>query len=677
MNRDKKSFLASIQAPGDHGSEMNMSENRWHHSLLAVVLLLAMTGVAGAEGTGVCLPVSVTSAGENVYRFTVGSASSRMPVECRSGNTEVIVSNGVVTVRRTDSPDAEYLWRGRLSALQAYGRAGVPGTLLEWEARPGEALYGLGQRFNALNQAGKKAEMWIRDAPGQGLGEASYFCSPVIFSSAGYSLFAYDNPEGDFSLNPCGDGWNRYSRAGREWAFYLAFASTLKELVLQRARMIGPFRGIPDWAWGPWISRNSFENQAEAEEAINGMVKRGFPVAAIVQEAWKGRYETGDFNNFLNGGWNDLDRYFKLCSNRSIQTLLWQVPVMPPSHPGFECFAEKRFFVRTSGGSVSWRREWLEGMANIDFTNPEAVAWWKGQMRDEIRRGVRGFKADDGEDIKPDDVFADGRRGWQLHNDYSALYANALYDLLDEEGVDGMLWCRSASIGVERTPALWAGDQFASWEQLRSLLPAGLSAGLSGAPFWGHDIGGYIGDPDTELYIRWLQFGAFSPLMQYHGIKPREPWEFGAEAEAAYRLLSHLRMNLKPTLIELGREAAATGLPVMRPMIMEFPDDSRFVSEDSQYMLGPSLLVAPVLEAGAKERCVRIPVGRWRHLLRPEVYYDGPSEQAVPCGMTDAPVFVRDGASLKVQLDEGRELGEWNPDAPEREMIIGAKYPRP
>ncbi|MGD9875035.1 MAG: glycoside hydrolase family 31 protein [Kiritimatiellia bacterium] len=539
-------------------------------------------------------------------------------------------------------------------------------------AHRGEAIYGLGQRFNGLNQAGRMVEMWIRDAPGQGHGnEASYFCTPVLFSSAGYAFFAADNPDGDFSLNTLVEGWNRYSRAGRDWTFYLAFAPTLKELVQHRARMQGPFRGIPDWAWGPWISRNSFENQGEAEEAINEMVKRGFPVAAIVQEAWKGPYETGDFNNFSKQGWPELDRYFTLCSQHGIQTVLWQVPVMPPSHPGLMELAEKSFFVRKPDGLVSWRREWLEGMANIDFTNPEAVKWWKDQMRDEIRRGVRGFKSDDGEDIKPDDVFADGRRGWQMHNEYASLYARALFELFDEEGADGMLWGRSASMGTGRTPALWAGDQYASWEQYRSLIPAGLSAGVSGAPFWGHDIGGYIGDPGPELYIRWLQFGAFSPLMQYHGMKRREPWEFGREAEAAYKLLSHLRMNLKPTLIALGREAAATGLPIMRPMTMEFPADPRFASEDSQYMLGPDLLVAPVLEANAMVRKVKFPAGVWRHLLRPEKLYEGPSEPLVSCGLVDAPVFVRDGASLKVQLDEGRELGEWHPDDPVREIIIG------
>ena len=645
-----------------------------HASLFLFLVLLACcvaSTAAGGENFRAVFPslaVEVARVEPGVYRFKVEplEPGSSTPATEQEG-AGVRIRDGWLEVMSPDAPDGPPLWRGRLSAMNAYGRANVPGTRLEWEAPPGEVLYGLGQRFGGLNVAGKIVDMWIRDVPGQG--EASYYCTPVLFSSAGYALFAADNPEGAFALNPLGQGLNRYDRGGQEWTFFLAFAPTLKDLVRKRAAVQGPFRGVPDWAWGPWISRNSYENQGEAEEAIRGMLDRGFPVAAIVLEAWKGRYETGEFNRFAHGGWN-VKEYFDFCRRRGIRNVLWQVPVIPPSHPGIQDLAAAGMFVRKPDGSVSWRREWLAGMANVDFTRPEAVAWWKDQMRAEVRRGVRGFKADDGEDIKPDDVFSDGRRGWQMHNEYTTLYAQALYGLFDEEGADGILWCRSASLGCERTPGLWAGDQYANWEQYRSLVPAGLSAGLSGAPFWSHDIGGYIGDPSPELYIRWLQFGAFSPFMQYHGIKPREPWLFGPEAEAAYKLLSHLRMNLKPTLIELGREAAATGLPIMRPMALEFPGDPRFATEDSQYMLGPDLLVAPIFQEGATNRVVKFPPGLWRHLLSPKTY-EGPADLEISCGLVDAPVFVREGARLKVQLARDAALGEWSADAPIRELRFG------
>ncbi len=569
--------------------------------------------------------------------------------------------------------DETMIWSGAVEGMAEYGRASVPGLHLHWEAASREHMFGLGERFDRFDQYGHRVEMWIQDRPGMA-GGVSYFCTPVLFSSRGYALYATDNPEAEFDLNSDGAGRHHYRRAGETMTFYLAFSPSLKELVQQRVARQGPLRGIPDWAWGPWISRNSYEHQSEAEAAIRGMVERDLPVAAIVQEAWKGTSETGEFNRFSPQRWPDLDAYFELCRKHDIRTVLWQVPILHPASPFYAEGVERGFFVRNEDGTVSHRKEWLAGFANIDFTNPEESTWFKDQLRDAVRRGVYGFKADDGEDIKPLDVFHDGRRGWEMHNEYSTLYNRAMLEVFDEEGIDGMLWARSGSLGIEQTPALWAGDQFATWEQMRVLIPAGLSSGLSGMPFWGHDIGGYIGDPGPELYMRWLQFGTFSPLMQYHGIEPREPWKFGEEAEAAYRRLSHLRMNLRPTLIALGHEAVRTGLPIMRPMTMEFPQDPRFGAEETQYMLGSDLLVAPVLEPGVTGRTVLFPEGVWQHLLD-AVAYEGPGEMDVPIAFDAAPVFVRAGTRLAVELDEDESLGNWRRGAPVTELAFDADRP--
>ena len=142
------------------------------------------------------------------------------------------------------------------------------------------------------------------------------------------------------------------------------------------------------------------------------------------------------------------------------------------------------------------------------------------------------------------------------------------------------------------------------------------------------------------------------------------------ESRKSNFLSTQLRMNLKPMFIELGREAAATGLPIMRPMILEYPGDPRFLAEDSQYMLGPDLLVAPIFEEGAAKRIVKFPAGRWRHLLSPRIH-EGPADIEIACGLVDAPVFVREGARLKVQLARGAALGTWSPDAPVRDLRFG------
>ena len=612
------------------------------------------------------LAVRVTEAGQDVYRFDVEPAKEPVVETATLGSVSLEGATGAFSIRGKDGRT----WNGRLARLEKCGRAGVPGLELSWAAWGGEALYGLGERFDGLNQFGKVVDMWIEDAPGQGdASRQSYYVTPVVYSTRGYAFFAAQNPEGVFDLNSAGDGLHRYRRAGQAMTFHVALGDSLKDLVTKREGVQGPHKGIPDWAWGPWISRNSFENQAEAEEAIDGMVKRKLPVAAIVQEAWKGSSEPGNFNNFESVRWPDLPGYFELCRKHDIRNVLWQVPIIHPSSPEFAEGEQKGYFVKKPDGTISFRKSWLEGFANIDFTNPDAVKYWQELMRPTVKLGIWGFKADDGEDIKPDDVFFDGRRGWELHNEYSTLYNRALTELLEQEGIDGLLWARSGSLGNERYPALWAGDQYARWGQLASLVPAGLSASMSGMPFWGHDIGGYLEQPTPELYIRWAQFGALSPLMQYHGVRRREPWEFGPQAEEAYGLLARLRMNLKPALIALGHEVERAGLPIMRPMSMEFPDDARFVAMDDQYMLGPDMLVAPVLAEGGMGRTVEFPAGVWQHALHP-ISFQGPGTFEVPVGLLDAPLFVREGAMLKFQLAEGARLGEWNPADPVRDVTF-------
>ncbi|MEM7680483.1 MAG: TIM-barrel domain-containing protein [Planctomycetota bacterium] len=545
-------------------------------------------------------------------------------------------------------------WVGRITPLTQTGRMGVPGVEFAWRAAPGEALYGLGERFDSFNLAGRSVEMWIVDEPGQGDGGASYFVTPVLYSSAGYGLWSDTNPEGAFDLNAADDGWHRYARSGQEASVVVAFAPAVLGLVEQRTRMIGGLVPAPEWAYDPWISKNSYETQAEGEAAIDGMRQRDLPFGVIVLEAWKGTSETGEFNRFSQERWPEIDAFLDRCAREGVKVVLWQVPILHPSSSWFAEARDKGYLVVDPSGEVSLREEWMAGFGNIDFYQPEAVAFWKDMLRPVVRRGVHGFKADDGEAIKPDDVLGDGVPGWKAHNDWSAAYNVATYELFEEEGVEGMIWARSGSVGIEKAPAKWAGDQGAEWGQMRRLVSAGLSASLSGMPYWSHDIGGYYGACTPELYIRWLQFGAFSPFMQFHGIEPREPWHFGEAAVDAYRTLARLRLTLKPHLVDLGAEAARTGMPIMRPMFFSTGEHPKPGLVD-QYTLGSDIVVAPVFEQGLSGRRVELPEGRWLYAGAP-VVYDGPGVFRVPIGLDDPPIFLRQGAELRVALAEGQPI---------------------
>ena len=551
--------------------------------------------------------------------------------------------------------------------------SGVPGLELSWQGGMARRSTGLGERFDGLNQAGKVVDMWIEDAPGQGdANRQSYYVTPVLYSTRGYAFFAAQNPEGtfDLELQPA-TALHRYRRAGQAMTFYVAFGDSLKELVGKRESVQGPHKGIPDWAWGPWISRNSFENQAEAEEAIKGMVQRKLPVAAIVQEAWKGSSEAGDFNNFDTGRWPDLRAYFELCAEHDIKNVLWQVPVIHPSSPEFATGKEKGYFVKKPDGSISFRQNWLQGLREHRFHEsgrgevlagphaPDGAARHLG-IQGRRRRGHQAGRRL----LRRPPRLGDAQRV------LDALQPRA--DRTHEAGGRGR-----PAVGAEREPreraypALWAGDQYARWGQLASLVPAGLSASMSGMPFWGHDIGGYMEQPTPELYIRWAQFGALSPLMQYHGVRRREPWEFGPQADGGVHAAG---VSPDESQADADRARARGGRrPACRSCARwrwSFPDDARFATMDNQYMLGPDLLVAPVLEEGRTGRRVEFPAGIWQHAVYP-VAFEGPATLEVPIGLLDAPLFVREGATLKLQLKEGAKLGEWSPDDPVRDVRFG------
>ncbi|MEM1165564.1 MAG: TIM-barrel domain-containing protein [Planctomycetota bacterium] len=628
------------------------------------MLMVAILVDAPVLSQGVAARVeTVDESVPGAVRVSLSSSGDAESIDTRVGAHSIAFDpgSGDLTVEYGGA-----VWSGRVRALDRFGRTAAPGLEIAWSVTEGESLYGLGERFDAFDLNGRLVNMWIVDEPGQGDGDATYFVTPVLYSSEGYGFFAEDNPEGVFDLNSSGDGWHRYQRVGEAASIVIAFGDSVPSLVRDRTTLIGGLTPVPDWAYEPWISKNSYETQEEAEAAMGGMRERGLPFGVIVLEAWKGPSETGEFNRFSTERWHNVEGFFDWCVREDVKVVLWQVPILHPSSPWFEEAAKKGYLVRDPKGEVSLREEWLAGFGNIDFYKPEAVRFYKDMLRPVVRLGVSGFKADDGEAIKPDDVLGDGITGVFAHNEWSTLYNRATFDVLQEEGFDGMIWARSGSLGIEKSPALWAGDQFAEWPQLQRLIIAGLSSSLSGMPFWSHDIGGYVGTCSPELYIRWLQFGALSPFMQFHGIEPREPWHFGDQAVDAYRLLANLRMNIVPALIDIGLEASATGIPIMRPMFFETGEHDGVVD---QYMLGDSMLVAPVMDEGAFGRVVRFPAGRWLHAFVP-MAFDGPGSFEVPIGMVDAPLFFREGAEIRLAVNEGEQIGKWVRGTSPRDVVL-------
>jgi alpha-D-xyloside xylohydrolase len=278
--------------------------------------------------------------------------------------------------------------------------------------------------------------------------------------------------------------------------------------------------------------------------------------------------------------------------------------------------------------------------AIVDFTNPGAVAWFRRKLDAQLALGADSFKPDFAEEIPEDARFASGATGAEMHNPYPLLYQREAFEATAAHAGRAVVWSRSAAPGVQRYPGHWAGDSECTFGDLASTLRGGLAAAMSGLAYWSHDIGGFWGDPSPELYVRWAQWGLLSGLSRYHGATPRDPWLFGDEALAIFREYARLRSRLVPYLVSYGWEASETGTPLMRPMVLEFPDDPAGYAFDLQYCLGRELLISPVASTGGRVTTY-LPRGRWLDWWSGAVHA-GPTTLRRQVPLRELPLYLRE-----------------------------------
>jgi alpha-D-xyloside xylohydrolase len=294
-------------------------------------------------------------------------------------------------------------------------------------------------------------------------------------------------------------------------------------------------------------------------------------------------------------------------------------------------------------------------MGIVDFTNPGARAWFAGHLRRLLDMGVDCFKTDFGERIPTDAVYFDGSDPVKMHNHYSVLYNETVFNLLEEVRGKGeaVLFARSAHAGGQKFPVHWGGDCHSTFESMAESLRGGLSLGLSGFGYWSHDIGGFEGLPPVAVYNRWVAFGLLSSHSRLHGSSSyRVPWNYNDEACDVLRFFTKLKCRLMPYLYAAALEAHHEGTPMMRAMLLEFPNDPACHTLERQYMLGSSLLIAPVLsEDGTVE--YYLPEGKWTHLLTGEIQSGGRWYQAKH-GFLSLPIFVRSGTILALGSQDAR-----------------------
>ena len=494
-----------------------------------------------------------------------------------------------------------------------------------FEIDPDEHFYGLGQQYGALDKRGQRIVAWTRDAMGVNTTNVTYHNIPFFMSSRGYGILVHHS-----SKITCELGFpSTVSGAFRVDDPYLDYffvnGPRPKDVLARYAELTGDAPKPPLWSFGVWLSRCFYTNRQQVEEVVEKAREIGFPADVVhLDPLWlkDRRQHRRDACHFAwdDGAFPGEEEFVDWLRERGARLCLWENPYVWKDCDMYREGVEKGYFALGPDGQPigSLENENPDEPENvvIDFTNPKAARWWSEKHLPHLRKGIATFKTDYGEGVPLNARFSDGRTGAQVHNIYPLLYNRAVFETIRRErGDDALVWARSGWAGSQRYPLHWVGDTQCTFGGMAGALRAGLSLSLSGIPFWSHDIGGFFNPdrvqrPDPTLYIRWAQWGLLSSHSRFHGVREREPWFYGDEALRIVTDFAKLRYSLLPYLWACAQEASETLVPVCRPMCLEFPDDPLTAALDRQYMLGPSLLVAPVFNAEGKCN-VYLPAGRW------------------------------------------------------------------
>ena len=536
----------------------------------------------------------------------------------------------------------------------------------------GETIYGLGERFGPLVKNGQSVEIW--NADGGTSSEQAYKNIPFHLSSRGYGVLV--NHPGHVSFEVGSEAVERvqFSVPGESIEYFVIAGSTPAEILERYTALTGRPAVVPAWSYGLWLSTSFTTDYDEATVTsfIDGMAERDLPLSVFHFDCfWMREFNWSDFE------WDprvfpDPDGMLGRLHDKDLRISVWINPYIAQRSPLFAEAADAGYLLKRADGSV-WQWDlWQAGMGIVDFTNPGAVQWFQGKLRRLLDQGVDCFKTDFGERIPTDVVWHDGSDPERMHNWYSQLYNQAVFDVLSEKRGEGdaVVFARSATVGGQRMPVHWGGDSTSTFSSMAETLRGGLSLALSGFGFWSHDIGGFEGTPDAEVYKRWTAFGLLSSHSRFHGSGSyRVPWTFDDEAVDVTRRFTRIKLQLMPYLYAAGLEASASGMPVMRPMQLAFPDDPSVAYLDRQYLLGGELLVAPVFTPGGAVDFY-LPRGRWTNLLDGSIVDGGRWRREVHA-IDSLPLYVREGATLPLSARVDR------PDHPYLDGLILEVYPGP
>ncbi|AWW31203.1 alpha-xylosidase [Echinicola strongylocentroti] len=547
---------------------------------------------------------------------------------------------------------------------------------LSLAAQPGEKFVGTGERFTKMDLSGRTFQLKNQD--GQGVNNRrTYKNIPFYLSSEMYGMFLHTSAYGKISL---ADHSTRSVQMLVEEPLadvFLLGGENPKEILHHYRRLTGFPAMPPLWSFGVWMSRMTYFSANEVEEICDRLRVEKFPCDVI-------HLDTGWFETDWLCEWKfnaerfpDPKGFVQKLKQQGYRVSLWQMPYIAANAIQHDEAKANKYIGPLKESKVQGGSNFsaLDYAGTIDFTYPPAVDWYKGLLRELLEMGVTCIKTDFGEEIHLDATYHN-MPAELLNNLYALLYQKAAFEVTEEVAGDGVVWARAGWAGCQRYPIHWGGDAAASWDGMAGSLKGGLHLGLSGFGFWSHDVPGFHGVPNfmnsvipDDLYVRWTQFGVFTSHIRYHGTSKREPYHYPAIADTV-RKWWKLRYLLLPYILEQSRLSIQSGMPVLRAMLLHFPEDPLCWHLDDQYFFGDDFLVAPVMNSENARR-VYLPEGDWVN------FFTGVSSggsqwinmENIP--MEEMPVWVRAGAEIPVYPEEIACTDEMDMDKAKTLVIDG------
>lgn len=520
---------------------------------------------------------------------------------------------------------------------------------------PGEGIYGCGESFTSLNKRGQKLVLWTDDACGV---ESKLMYKPIPFflSSRGYGMFIHSTTPITLDFGHSFSGVNSMMVGDDELDLFV-FLGTPKEILDEYTKLTGKSPVPPLWSFGLWMSRCTYNSENQVREVATKLRENRIPADVLhldtgwFETDWQCDYE------FSPTRFPTPRKMLGDLKDEGFHVSCWQLPYFVPKNKLFPEIVAQNLVVRDGKGNLP------EEDAILDFSNPKTVAWYQEKLANLLNLGVSAIKVDFGEAAPANGIYADGRTGFYEHNLYPLRYNKAVADITKKTTGDNVIWARSAWAGSQRYPLHWGGDAESTDDGMAAELRGGLSFGLSGFSFWSHDVGGFTADSvaemDKALFARWLAFGMLTSHSRCHGDAPKEPWNYGTEFMDKFRSIDELKYRLLPYVYAQAKDSSEHGLPMVRALFVEFPDDPGSWSVEDEYLFGASILVAPLLHQNETGRNVYLPPGAWTDYQTGKAYAGG--WQKIEAGKIPEIILIRDGTVIpQIALAQSTAQMDWS-----------------